>query len=138
MSWSQRHFRKSFKEIAMTFRTIARFLQDLRRSPRHYSPCHGIFREEVMTRLSLKLPHLAAGVAAFTAALILSSTDLSFTHAASAQAGRTIKIVVPLAPGGAASVLARLLADEVSRTQGVTMVVENRPGAGTVIGTEAV
>ena len=91
-----------------------------------------------MTRLSLKLPHLAAGVAAFTAALILSSTDLSFTHAASAQAGRTIKIVVPLAPGGAASVLARLLADEVSRTQGVTMVVENRPGAGTVIGTEAV
>jgi tripartite-type tricarboxylate transporter receptor subunit TctC len=45
---------------------------------------------------------------------------------------------VPFAPGGAASVLARLLADEIIRTPGVTTVVENRPGAGTVIGVEAV
>jgi tripartite-type tricarboxylate transporter receptor subunit TctC len=77
--------------------------------------------------------HLAAGTAALASAAILSFADVAW-----AQTARTIKIIVPLAPGGAASVLARLLADEISKTQGVTTVVENRPGAGTVIGTEAV
>ncbi len=51
---------------------------------------------------------------------------------------RTIKIVVPFPPGGAADTVARLLADRVSRTEGVTATVENRPGAASVIGTEAV
>jgi tripartite-type tricarboxylate transporter receptor subunit TctC len=77
--------------------------------------------------------HLAAGAAALASAVTLSISDVAW-----AQAARTIRIVVPLAPGGAASVVARLLADEISRTQGITTVVENRPGAGTVIGTEAV
>jgi len=54
-----------------------------------------------------------------------------------AQPTRTVRIVVPLAPGGSADVLARLLAEQVGR-QGPAMVVENRPGGGTVIGTEAV
>jgi tripartite-type tricarboxylate transporter receptor subunit TctC len=61
-----------------------------------------------------------------------------FGHGAWAQAARTIKIVVPIAPGGPTDTLARLLAEQVGRAQGVTMIVENRPGAGTVIGTEAV
>src|SRR5947208_15921031 len=54
------------------------------------------------------------------------------------QAKRTIKIVVPFAAGGGADILARLLADHIGGTQQVTMIIENRPGAGTVIGTEAV
>ena len=49
----------------------------------------------------------------------------------------TIKIVNPYPPGGTADIIARLLGDQIGRTQGVTMVVENRPGGGTVIGTEA-
>jgi tripartite-type tricarboxylate transporter receptor subunit TctC len=86
----------------------------------------------------MKLPHrkflhLAAGAAALTSTIILSFTD----QAALSQTARTIKIVVPFAPGGAASVLARLLADEISNTQRVTTVVENRPGGGTAIATEA-
>jgi tripartite-type tricarboxylate transporter receptor subunit TctC len=44
---------------------------------------------------------------------------------------------VPFAPGDVDS-LARLLGDQISRAQGLTVVVENRPGAGSVIGTEAV
>jgi tripartite-type tricarboxylate transporter receptor subunit TctC len=91
-----------------------------------------------MTRPNRKLSHLAAGAVALTTAIVLSSTNISFTNAASAQAGRTIKIVVPFAPGGAASVLARVLADEIGVAQRVTTVVENRPGAGGAIGTEAV
>jgi tripartite-type tricarboxylate transporter receptor subunit TctC len=54
------------------------------------------------------------------------------------QAKRTIKIVVPFAAGGGADILARMLADHIGGTQQVTMIVENRAGAGTVIGTEAV
>jgi len=54
------------------------------------------------------------------------------------QTKRTIKIVVPFAAGGGADILARMLADHIGGTQQVTMIVENRPGAGTVIGTEAV
>jgi tripartite-type tricarboxylate transporter receptor subunit TctC len=54
------------------------------------------------------------------------------------QAARTIKLVVASAPGGVNDILARLLAEEIGRTQGPTIVVENRPGAGEVIGTEAV
>jgi tripartite-type tricarboxylate transporter receptor subunit TctC len=51
---------------------------------------------------------------------------------------RTIKIVDPDPPGGLADFLARLLAERIGRTQGLTIVVENRPGAASAIGTEAV
>jgi tripartite-type tricarboxylate transporter receptor subunit TctC len=54
------------------------------------------------------------------------------------QAARTIKFVVPYAPGGANDILARLLAEQINRAHGTQIVVENRPGAGTIIGTEAV
>jgi tripartite-type tricarboxylate transporter receptor subunit TctC len=46
---------------------------------------------------------------------------------------------VPCAsPGGGSDVLARLMAEHIGRAQGVTVMVENRPGASTAIGTEAV
>jgi tripartite-type tricarboxylate transporter receptor subunit TctC len=51
---------------------------------------------------------------------------------------RTIKIVNPYPPGGTADIIARLLGEQIGRAQRVTMLVENRPGGGTVIGTEAV
>ena len=50
----------------------------------------------------------------------------------------TIKIVVPYTPGSGPDILSRLMAERIGRAQGPTVVVENRPGAGTVIGTEAV
>jgi tripartite-type tricarboxylate transporter receptor subunit TctC len=55
-----------------------------------------------------------------------------------AQLTRAIKIVVPIAPGGGADILARMLAEQIARTSGRTFVVENRPGAGAIVGTEAV
>jgi tripartite-type tricarboxylate transporter receptor subunit TctC len=59
-------------------------------------------------------------------------------HGAMSQMARTIRIVVPFPAGGSADDLARLLADQIGRTRGVNFVVENRPGAGTVVATEAV
>jgi tripartite-type tricarboxylate transporter receptor subunit TctC len=57
---------------------------------------------------------------------------------ASPESPRTIKVIVPFPPGGLQSdILTRLLADQIGRAQGVTMVVENRPGAGTAVGTQA-
>ena len=63
----------------------------------------------------------------------------AFSHdSAHAQTVQSMRIVVPFAAGGGADILARLLADEFSRAQKVSAVVENRVGGGTVIATEAV
>jgi tripartite-type tricarboxylate transporter receptor subunit TctC len=51
---------------------------------------------------------------------------------------RIVRIVVPFAPGGGTDVIARTLAQEMAKDLGVTVVVENKPGAGTIIGTQAV
>src|ERR1700730_6530187 len=76
--------------------------------------------------------HLTARVAA-----ALPIVSLVFGHEAWSQMAPRIKIVVPYAPGDGPDFLARLLADEIGRAQGLTIVIENRPGAGPVIGTEA-
>jgi tripartite-type tricarboxylate transporter receptor subunit TctC len=57
---------------------------------------------------------------------------------ASSQSGRTIRLVVPVPPGASTDAVARLMAEQIGRAQGVTIVVENRPGASGMIGTEAV
>jgi tripartite-type tricarboxylate transporter receptor subunit TctC len=54
------------------------------------------------------------------------------------QSGRTIKLVVPVPPGASTDAVARLMAEQIGRAQGVTIVVENRPGASGMIGTEQV
>src|ERR1700704_122561 len=61
---------------------------------------------------------------------------LSFSHPAWSQ--RTIKIVVPFPPGGSADILARLLGEQVGKTNGMTVVTENRPGGGASIAYESV
>src|SRR5947207_13040339 len=69
-------------------------------------------------------------------ALAAALTAFGSAHDGWAQAARTIKIVVASAPGGVNDILARLLGDQIGRMQGSTVVVDNRPGAGEVIGTE--
>lgn len=49
---------------------------------------------------------------------------------------RPVRIIVPLAPGGGSDILARLMAQHMGETLGQTFIVENKPGAGTVIGAE--
>ena len=51
---------------------------------------------------------------------------------------RPVRIVVPTAPGGAADTLARTLAQHLSQASGQQFFIENRPGAGNVLGIETV
>src|SRR4051812_4866933 len=50
---------------------------------------------------------------------------------------RPVKIIVPIAPGGSYDLVGRHIADALSKRMGQAFVVENKPGAGTVVGTQA-
>ena len=77
-------------------------------------------------------------------AFAIASTGLLPTPAAAGEGtaatypSRPIHIVVPQAPGGAVDVVARMLADRMAAALNCAVVVENKPGANGVIGTEAV
>src|SRR5258708_40183622 len=68
-------------------------------------------------------------------ALVLTALS---AHAPSSQTPTTFKIVVPYPPASGPDILSRLMAEQIGRAQGPSVVVENRPGGGTLIGTEAV
>jgi tripartite-type tricarboxylate transporter receptor subunit TctC len=55
---------------------------------------------------------------------------------AAAFPGRTVRIVVPIAPGGGADIQARLFGRKFSESTGQQFIVDNRPGAGGVVGAE--
>jgi len=83
----------------------------------------------------MKLPrrnflHLAAGAAALPA--------VSRIARAQAYPTRPVRIVVPFTPGGASDITARLMGQWLSERLGQQFVIDNRPGGGTNIGTEAV
>jgi tripartite-type tricarboxylate transporter receptor subunit TctC len=74
--------------------------------------------------------HLAAGAAAFPAVPRIGRAD--------AYPARPVRIIVGFAAGGPASIVSRLIAQRLSESLGQQFVIENRPGAASNIGTEAV
>src|ERR1700730_1884942 len=74
--------------------------------------------------------HLAAGAAALPA----------MSHAARAQTypTRPVHLIVNLAPGGGLDFMSRIIGEYLSRSIGQQIVIENRPGAGGMLGVETV
>src|SRR3954454_3839224 len=81
----------------------------------------GVTRRQIMAAL-------AGGVASLRIA----------RAAAQAYPARTIKLIVPYPAGGTTDLLGRLVADQLKNGVGATVVVENKPGAGTTLGAEQV
>jgi tripartite-type tricarboxylate transporter receptor subunit TctC len=79
------------------------------------------------------------GWRSFGAALAGLLAALSFPSVnAQDWPARPVRIIVPFAPGGSADVFGRFLAQRLQETLGQNFVIDNRPGAGSVIGTDAV
>jgi tripartite-type tricarboxylate transporter receptor subunit TctC len=78
----------------------------------------------------IRLTALLCAGASFTVSNVVSAADAYPTHA--------IRWVVPYPPGGTTDILARIMAQRLTERLGQQVVVDNRPGAGNNIGTEAV
>jgi tripartite-type tricarboxylate transporter receptor subunit TctC len=82
-----------------------------------------------MTHSRRHFLHLAAGATAMPALSRGASAETFPAH--------PVRIIVPVPPGGALDIVARLIGQFLSERAGQPFVVENRPGAGTNIGIEA-
>ncbi len=82
---------------------------------------------------SSKLP-IASGML-----LLLSSTAAwPQSGSPSGYPDRPVRMIVPVAPGGSTDLLARFVSGKLAEALGTTFVVDNRPGAGSLIGTDLV
>ncbi len=81
-------------------------------------------------------PNLKTSLTLFALAAWTSALPVENVFAAYPE--RTIRIVVPFAPGGGTDIVARTLAQEMAYDLGATIIIENKPGAGTIIGTQTV
>src|SRR5262249_33736954 len=116
------------REVLPDLRTVA-ILVDIG------SPNSVLKMRDAQAAARMKLPrrnflHLAAGAAALPA--------VSRIARAQTYPSRPVRIIVGVPPGGGIDIVARLIGQWLSERLGQPFVIENRPGAGTTIATEAV
>lgn len=89
----------------------------------------------------IKMQHFSLRVRALTGAMVAAlALGLVAAQDVAAQKWpeKSVRIVTPFAPGGGTDVFARILAQRLSETLGQQFIAENRPGAGSTLGTEHV
>ncbi len=84
----------------------------------------------LIDNLTKRLSGLAAGLVIAVGCAPIAATAATYPE-------RPVRVIVPFGVGGAADVIIRVVAEQLSRELGQPFVVENRPGAGGTIGTEA-
>ena len=67
---------------------------------------------------------------------VIATMGASSAHAQSYPT-KSVRLIVPFPPGGSADILARAIGPRLTEGLGQSVIIENRPGAGTAIGTEA-
>ena len=77
-------------------------------------------------------------IPAFALVLIAASFGSTPAAAQDAYPSRTIRLIVPYPPGAVTDAMSRPVAAELGKVLGQTVIIENKPGAGTLVGTQAV
>jgi len=72
------------------------------------------------------------------AAVVLALGAATCASGQAAYPTKSVKIIVPYSAGGPADIYARFIGDRLQKAMGHPFVIENRPGAGAIIGTDAV
>src|SRR5712692_10840464 len=81
-----------------------------------------------------QLTGIVAGI--FIPALLLMAGGISNPALAQAWPSKPIRIVIAQAPGSATDVISRVVGNRLSQSLGQPIVIDSRPGAGAVLGTE--
>ena len=129
---------KEFREIAVVRPSTSPFVLSVRRRSRSMN---GYAQGERISTATRRLAMAARGFeaarrVAMAALAAVGTLGLPTISHAQTYPAKTIRMIVPIAPGGGTDTMARLISQRLSEQLGVTIFVDNRAGAGTVIGTE--
>lgn len=90
------------------------------------------------TRLTSPARRKLVAAAAFSLTTSLAALAPAQSWAQAAWPNKAVRIVVPYAPGGANDILARVVAEKLAPVLGQPVLVDNKPGAGAVVGSDFV